>query len=124
MPVAAVIGHDVEHDLDVALARLGDQPVDRTQVAKDRLHGAVVGDVVADIGIRRNGDRVQPDGIDAQPLQVVEAIDDALQVTDAIAVGVLERSRIGLIDDAFPPPFPSGHRQPCYRLGRRLPAVA
>ena len=124
VPITAVVGHDVEHDLDVALCRFRDQRVGGGQVAENRLHPAIVGDIVANISVRRDRDRVQPDGIDAQPLQVVEAIDDALQVTDAIDVGVLERSRIGLIDDAFPPPFPSGHRQPCYRLGRRLPAVA
>jgi hypothetical protein len=64
----------------------------------------VVGDVVTKIGHRRTKERRQPDGVDAQPRQVVEATTDTFEVSDAVTVGVLERTRIDLVDDGGLPP--------------------
>ena len=36
--------------------------------------------------------------------QVVETLENAIQVADAVAVAVLKRSRIDLVDDAALPP--------------------
>ena len=44
-----------------------------------------------------------PDDIDPEPLQIVESLDDAGQITEAIAVRVGETARIGLVDDGGPP---------------------
>ena len=61
----------------------------------------IVGDVIAEVGHRRGVDRRDPDGIDAEPTQVVDAIENALQVTNAIAASILKRARIDVI---LPPP--------------------
>jgi len=37
-------------------------------------------------------------------LQVIEVLDDARQVADAISVGILKGTRVDLIDDAVLPP--------------------
>jgi hypothetical protein len=50
-------------------------------------------------------DRRQPDGVDAEPLEVVEAAADAGQVADAVPVRVGERARVDLVDDAVAPPL-------------------
>ncbi len=52
--------------------RAGDQLVEVGEGSEVGLHRAVVGDVVAPVGVGRDGDRAQPDRVDAQPLQVVE----------------------------------------------------
>ena len=42
---------------------------------------------------------MQPDRRDAQVLQVVELLDQAAEVADAIAVGITERAHMKLVDD-------------------------
>src|SRR5690606_2153835 len=85
--VAAVVDHQVHDDLDAALVRLGQQVVEIGQRAVLGVDAAVVGDVVAVVA-GRGVDRHQPDAADAQRLQVVEFRGDAVQVADAVAVGV------------------------------------
>ena len=65
---------------------LGDQPVEVGEGAEDRVDVAVVGHVVAEVGHRRAEERREPDGVDAEPRQVVEARRDAVEVADAVAV--------------------------------------
>ena len=89
--------------------RLGDQPIEVVEGAEQRIDGVVVGHVVADVEAGRRVDRRQPDGVDAErPLgpvvDVVELVDQAGQVTDAVVVGVRERARVDLVDDAALPP--------------------
>jgi hypothetical protein len=59
--------------------------------------GAVVGDVVAPVVVRRGHRGVEPDAVDAEPLEVVEPGDDPTQVADAVAVRVRARARVDLI---------------------------
>ena len=58
------------------LAGLGDQPVEVVHRPEVGLDGAVVGHVVAPVGVGRDGDRAQPDPVDPQPLEMVEMVDD------------------------------------------------
>ena len=112
MAIAGVVGNDVKDDLDAALSGLANQLIDVPQITKSWLDVAVIGDVVAEVGIRRNRDRAQPDGIDAQPLEVIEPSDDAGKIADAITVRVLEGTRINLIDDPVAPPLARRHCRP------------
>ena len=112
MAIAAVVGNDVEDDPDAALCRLANQPVDVAQVTESRLDVAVVGDVVTVVGVGRNRDRAQPDGIDTEPLKIIEPADDTREIADAVAVRVLERTHIDLVDDAIAPPLAGRHCRP------------
>ena len=69
----------------------------------------VVADVVAEVGERRCVDRSQPDRVDPEPLQVVEAARDPRQIADPVAVGVLEGARVDLVDHGL---FPPGAHRP------------
>ena len=85
--------------------RLGDQAIEVVERPEDRVDRVVVGHVVADVEAGRRVDRRQPDRIDAErPLgavvEVVELVDQARQVADAVVVGVRERARVDLVDDA------------------------
>ena len=55
---------------------LGDQLVEVGERPERRVDVVEVGDVVAQVGVRRDGDRAQPDAVDPEPLQVVEPLDD------------------------------------------------
>jgi hypothetical protein len=63
-----------------------------------------VGDVVAEVGERRRVDRREPGGVGAELDEVVQARLDPGQVADPVAVGVLERARVDLVDDRVAPP--------------------
>src|SRR5918999_1301529 len=101
---AGVIGDEIEQDPYPAPARVGDQSIEvlhRAQIGMDAL---VIGDVVTPIGVRRWHRRVQPEAVDAQPLEVVELLGDTAEIAHPVTVGVLEGPRVDLIEDALPPP--------------------
>ena len=104
MLLAGVVGHDVHEDADATPAGLGDQPVEVVHGAEFGRDGAEVRDVVAPVGVGRHGDRREPDAVDAEPGEVVEVLDDARDVPDAVGVAVGERARIDLVEDAGLPP--------------------
>ena len=70
--------------------------VERPVVGVD---AAVVGDVVAVVLERRREERQEPQAVDAEVLQVVELLDEPAQIADAVAVRVVERLDVRLVDD-------------------------
>jgi hypothetical protein len=64
-----------------------------------RVDAAVVGDVVAVVLERRRVEGQKPDRGDAEVLQVVELLDQAGEVADAVVVGVVEGPDVDLVDD-------------------------
>ena len=83
--------------------------------AVGRVDVGVVGDVVAVVAQRRRIERQQPEGGDAQVLQVVELLRQPAEVADAVAVAVEERADVQLVDDRVLVPQ-AGHRE----SGRRF----
>ena len=61
-----VVGHDVDDHPQAEGVGVGDQAVEVGERAEARVDVAVVGDVVAGVGLRRRVERVQPDGVDAE----------------------------------------------------------
>jgi hypothetical protein len=106
----SVVRHEVEDEANAALVQRVHQPVEVRKRAKKGIDVDIVGDVIPEVGHRRGIDRRDPDGVDAEPLQVVDALEHALQVADAIAIAVLKRARINLIDDRLPPPGLLAHQ--------------
>ena len=99
-----VVGHPVDEHPQAAVVRLGHQRVEVGQRAEDGVDVAVVADVVAVVLHRRPVERRQPEGVDAQPHQVVEMGTDAVEVADPVTVRVGERARIDLVHDRRTPP--------------------
>ena len=70
--------------------------LDRPVVGMDREE---VGDVVAAVAQRRLVHRQQPDAVDAEPLQVVELLDQPAEVAGAVVVAVEEAADVDLVED-------------------------
>ena len=106
MLVRGVVHHHVHDHTDMPLARLGNQPVEVLQRPVPRVYVLVVGDVVAEVHLRRGIAGCQPDGVHAKIFEVVQPLRNAVQVADAVSVRVLETARVNLVDHGVLPPVP------------------
>ena len=84
---AHVVEDAVEDHADPALARLLDELLELLLVAEPRVDPRVVGGVVAVVRVRLE-DRVEVDRGDAELLQVVELLPDALEVAAEVVAAV------------------------------------
>ena len=86
MLVGGVVDDEVEDQADAAfledVGELG-EVAERAEPGVDRV---VVGDVVAVVAVRAREEGLQPDAVDAQVLEMVDPVDEALEVSDAVAV--------------------------------------
>lgn len=78
------------------------------------VHGEVIGNIVAVIHLWGDEDRVQPHRVDAEGLQVRDPLPDPVQVPDAVAVAVLKRFWIDLVNNCVF--IPSAHNHPSFLL--------
>src|SRR4051794_18759511 len=84
--------------------RCGEQSIEVGQFAEYRIYGRVIRNIVAEIRHRRAEDRREPERIDAKLRKMRQPADDACKVADAVALAVLKRPRIDLVDDGGLPP--------------------
>src|SRR6478735_9254916 len=99
-----VAGDQVEQDAKAAFVRRGDELVEVVERTELGVDSCVVRNVVAEVREGGGVDRRQPEGVDSEPDEVVEALRDSAQVADPVSVGVLERTRVDLVDDSMVPP--------------------
>ena len=104
MLVAGVVQHQVEEKTHAPCVCFFQEPVEILHRAEVRHDLPVIADVVAVVGVGGCEDRIEPQGFDSQPMQVVEFFGDSVQVPDTVVVAVLETAGIDLIDDRFFPP--------------------
>ena len=73
---------------------------------------AIIGDVVAVIAAGRGIERQQPDRVDPEILDVIQLLDDAAEIADAVVVAVEKGADVQLVDDrVFVPVRVHGHRK-------------
>ena len=89
-----------------------------TGVPKCRIGVPVVADVVAVVGVWRAIDRREPHDVDPQPLEAIEPVQNAAEIADAVAVGVLEAPRLDMVDEGGLPPVGGDAVGRGGRLGR------
>ena len=53
-----------------------------------RIDAVIIGHVIAVVAMRRGLERHQPDGGDAEPVQVIQAAHQPLEVADPVAIGI------------------------------------
>ena len=104
MLVGAMVGHEVEQNLEPAPMGLHQQVVEVSQRTEAWIDVAIVGNVIAEINHRRRVNRRDPDGSDAKADEIIEPLRYSLEVADAVVVSVLKRARIDLIDRTTLPP--------------------
>ena len=104
MLIRAMVQHQIHNNADAPLLALGNQRVHILHGAKERINGAIVGNVITVIHLRGCAHRTQPDRVNAQLLQIVQSADDAAKVADTITIGILKAFGIQLIKNCrFPP---------------------
>ena len=108
--VTRVVHDEVDDHAEAALVRLVEELVEVLDGPDLREDVGVVGDVVAAVAQRRGEERRDPEAVDAQPGQVVELLDQALEVAGAVAVGVAERADHDLVEDRGLEPVGGGAR--------------
>jgi len=94
-----VVHDEVGDDAHAALVRGVDQLDEVAEVAELREDLQEVADVVATVAKWRLVDRQQPDAVDAKPVQVVELLGQAADVTGPVAVGVVEAANQDFVED-------------------------
>ena len=104
MRVGSVRVDLINDDFEPEVMRLGYQPVKIFQRAEERVHAAIIGDVIAEILHGRSKERRQPDRVDTERCDMVETANDAFKVTDAVAIAVCKAARIDLVDRGTLPP--------------------
>src|ERR1017187_2802460 len=126
MPVRGVIDHEIQQDADIPLPGVGLQPVEIRHGAVLRIDVLVVGNIVTEVHLRRRKEGSDPDAVDSQILQIVEMDGDAVEIADAVAIGVPEAARVDLVDDGVMPPGlgirnhgPLGESEPAEQRGAR-----
>ena len=94
-----MVDDEVHDDADIALFGFLKKVIEILHRPVIGVDGIVVAYVIAHIEQRALVNRRKPDDVDAKIVKVIELGDYALDVADAVAVGIAERARIDLIDD-------------------------
>ena len=97
--VGGVVDHQVGDDAHAAAVGRVEEALEVRQRAVVGVDRAVVGDVVAVVAQGRGVERQEPEAVDAQVLEVVELLGEPGEVADAVAVAVVERADVQLVED-------------------------
>jgi hypothetical protein len=99
--VRGVVDDQVHDETDVAVVEPVSQRLPVVHGPVLLVDRPVVADVVAVVGPRGLVDGIEPDDVDAQVAEVIELLDDAGDVADAVAVRVVETLGVDLVDDGL-----------------------
>ena len=88
MRVRGVIDDEIDDDADAALPAAMGEFDEVAERAVARIDAVIVRDVVTVVLAGRRLERHQPDRGDAEALQIIQPAQQALEVADAVAIGV------------------------------------
>src|SRR5467141_728988 len=74
-----------------------------------RINIEIIGDVIAVVAQWRRIKRQQPNGGDAKFLEIIELLDQAAKIADAVAIAVVKCFDVQLVDDRVLVPKGVGH---------------
>src|SRR6266545_308853 len=94
-----VVHDEVGDDAHTALMGLIDEALEIVHEPVVGMDREEVGDVVAPVAQWRLVHRQEPDAVDAEPLQVVELLDQPAEVAGAVVVAVEEAADVDLVED-------------------------
>ena len=118
--LGGVIGHKIDDHLEIALVGLLDKSIECLQVTEDGIDIAVIANVVTKVGHWGGIEGRELYSIHPEPAQVFELGNNALQITDTIAIAVFETAGVNLVNHAWLPPRQGmrGHKHSFYDLAR------
>ena len=90
MLVGSVVEDQFGDHPQAARVRLAQERLEIVQRAVDRVDGVIIGDVVAVVLERRGIKRQQPEGRDAEVLEVIQLLRQPAKIADAVGVAVVE----------------------------------
>jgi hypothetical protein len=64
-----------------------------------RIDAVEIGDVIAVVAVRRRLERREPDEVDAERVQIIQALHQTVKIAAAIAVAIHERFQVEAVDD-------------------------
>ena len=125
--VRGVVYDQLRYDLEAQVVRLADEGPEVAFGAVVGVDVLVLGDVVAVVPLGRGVEGHHPDGRYAQVPDVLQALGEALEVSDAVVVRVEERLYVQVVDDGVFVPervFAGGfgHQTPAF-LMRKISAM-
>ncbi len=95
-----MVGDYIHHDADAVSGRFGYQHFHLGQGAEGGVDGTVVRHVIAVVPFGGAIDGGEPEHIDPEGGQIVEALTDAVDIAHAVAIAVLKTNGVDLVDDA------------------------
>ena len=108
MLIRGVVHHQIHHELDAVLMCGRQQLVEIGHCAELGHNRPIIRNIVAIIVVRGGIDRGKPDNIYTQLRQVRDFFGDAGQIADTIAIGVVEGTRVNLVNNGLLPPLNFG----------------
>lgn len=106
--VGGVVDEQVDDDPDAAVVRRADDLHEFAVVAQSWIDPVEILDVVAVIPVGARVEGHQPEGVDAELRQVVDALSQTAQVAAAVAVGVQVGLDVEAVDNRALPPQVAG----------------
>ena len=103
-----MVRHQIHQNFDAVLMCGGQQLIEIFHCSEIAHNGEVIRNIVAVIHVRRIKHGGEPDNVNAQLRQVRDFFGNTGQVTDTVAIGVVEGARVHLVDHRFLPPLPPG----------------
>src|SRR5579864_6126016 len=94
-----MVQHHLDNDSNVALVGGFEEELEIVQRSVFRMHRAVIRNVVSIVTKRGREERHQPDGVDAQLLQIVELLRQSAEISVAVAATVKKSANVDLVDD-------------------------
>jgi hypothetical protein len=105
MLIGAVVNDKIHNDVNVPGACLEKEKIEAVEIAEAGIDIVIIRDIVALVGKWGAVHRRDPEDTDAESFQILQFDDDALDITDAIAVRVTKALGPDLIGNLILPPF-------------------
>src|SRR5208337_522734 len=99
-----MIRHEIHDHADSPLSGFGDKLIKIGECAELRVDGRVIRNIVAKVDLWRRIYGCNPDGVNAQVLQIAQAGGDSVQISDTIAIRILKAARVDFLNDGMLPP--------------------
>jgi len=97
--IRGVIDHELGDNAQPAEVRLSEKRAEILERTIIWINAVVISDVVAVVSQRRRIKWQEPDRSDAKLFEVIELLDKAAEIADAVAIAIVKRFDVQLVDD-------------------------